>query len=97
MSSLSVAVLEPRSFYDAFVLGVVEVDGVNRVAYDQDALIEGLAMQARADCPELSEDDAYAESREHFEFNIEAMCHTLEGGPVFVSADAWFRVLSEED
>jgi len=96
MSSLSVAVLEPRSFFDPFVLGVVEVDGVACAAYDQDALIEGLTMQARADCPELSEDEAYIQAQEHFDFNVQGSC-TFEGAPVFVSSGAWLMVLSKED
>lgn len=95
MSSLSVAVLEPRSLYDAFVLGVVDVDGVACAAYDQDALIEGLAVQARADCPELSEDEAHIQALEHFHFNVSG-AYTFEGAPVFVSSGAWLMVLSEE-
>lgn len=89
--------LEPQEFYDQFIIGVVHSGetGEPVIAYDEDALIEALTKNIREDSPEMSEEDAALEAREHFDFNIDAGS-AFKGGPVFVSKQQWQVVLEEE-
>lgn len=90
--------LEPKEFFDKYIIGVVEVDhGEGQViAYDEDALIQGLTQNVREEDPKIDPDDAYTEALEDFEFNIKHGC-PLKESPVFVSKRDWERTLEAEE
>lgn len=90
--------LEPRSFYDQFVVGLMDMeDGEGQViVYDEDSLVEGLTKNILEEDPSIDPDDAYLEGREHFEFNVKGGS-AFKGAPVFVSRRNWERALDEEE
>jgi len=61
--------LEPRSTYDQFILGAVEIpNGVTATLYDKDRIIEHLINEER----ESGDDEDRA--IEHFHFNLLPLC-----------------------
>jgi hypothetical protein len=83
MSSYNLVFLEPRSTYDNMILGISTED---RVVYDQDAIIQYLAQDfltyAKEENQELTEDEAYQDATEFFEFNI-AGAYVGEHTPIY--------------
>jgi len=65
-----IALLEPRDFYDQFVIGLAQRFNQHFVIYDKDALIAGLVKQAMDDGDEDNLLDAETGAIEHFEYNI---------------------------
>jgi hypothetical protein len=90
--------LEPRPFYDHFIVGLMDrEDGEGQViVYDEDRLVEGLTKNILEDAPETDEIDAYHEALGHYEFNVKAGS-MVKGGPVFVSRRDWERALEKEE
>lgn len=90
--------LEPKEFFDKYIIGVVEVDyGEGRaIAYDEDALVDGLTQNVLEDDPSKDPVDARSEALEYLDFNIKGGCPFREA-PVFVSKHDWERVLLEEE
>ena len=65
-----IALLEPRDFYDQFIVGLAQRFNQHFVIYDKDALIAGLVKQAVDEDDELDLLDAETGAIEHFEYNI---------------------------
>lgn len=58
--------------FDEAIIGMVDIDGVNRVCYSQSEIIEILERDGMSN----------SEAMEYFEFNIEGA--VIEGGPLFI-------------
>ena len=90
--------LEPRAFFDKFIVGLMDrEDGEGQViVYDEDALIEGLTQNILEEDSSIDPDSAWIEGREHFEFNIKGSC-TFKGAPVFIYKSDLIFALDEEE
>ena len=90
-------VLEPRAEFDQFIVGVArwKPNFPDSVVYDEDAIISHLIAKAQEADPSLSDEDAYSEAVDHFEYNIIGGSG-FYGAPVFVSRDHWEVVLLQE-
>jgi hypothetical protein len=89
--------LEPSEEYDRFILGVIQVQCIPRLVYDEEALIEHIATTIdRSDMTSAdweiygnAEDYVYQVAVEHYEYNIVRGADALgEGAPVFLSRTA---------
>jgi len=65
-----IALLEPRDFYDQFIVGLAQRFNQHFVIYDKDALIAGLVKQTMEDHDEDDLLEAEMAAIEHFEYNI---------------------------
>ena len=90
-------VLEPRAEFDQFIVGVArwKPHFPASVVYDEDEIISHLIAKAQEANPTLSDEDAYWEAVDHFEYNIIGGSG-FYGAPVFVSRDHWEVILIQE-
>jgi len=65
-----IALLEPRDFYDQFIVGLGQQGHRHFIVYDKDALIAGLVKQTMEDHDEEDLINAELAAIDHFEYNI---------------------------
>lgn len=76
--------LEPRSTYDAMIIGVCYTIGFVCLSYDKDKIILHLKEEILSEDANVSEEDANIMAIEFFEFNILG-AYMGEGSPVYIS------------
>lgn len=79
--SVEALVLEPRHFFDAFIVGIAERGHDLFVLYDKEAMTEAMVATAREEEDDGEEHDFEDEIAEHYDFN---MNQAGEGKPAFV-------------
>ena len=70
----SLRLLEPKSTFDQFIIGAVEIpNGVTATLYDKDRIIEHLTQEIINE-GESDQDRAQIDAVEHFYFNMHPAC-----------------------
>lgn len=71
-----VSLLEPRHFFDAFIIGIGEHGAAHFVIYDKDAMVEAMvAAELEGDHEHDDDYDPGEAMLEHYDFNMN------QGGP----------------
>ena len=83
--------IEPRTEYDQFIKGVININTTTATVYDKDLILKHLSERYHGEGLAEDEDEATLKAVEHFDFHL----HPLFPHVLFVSEDELTLTLDE--
>lgn len=94
----NVLLLEPRTMYDAHLLGLTDLDGQLVAVYSREGVIDALVEEFSRELENKTDevmDNIYLEALDYYDYNIQGSVG--KGYPIYVSTEALGDLLSLEE